>query len=106
VTAPYLSQRKPSNVTAINATHVHLQMVRRKSRMVNLRFKTAALPSLSVHKVRHTQYAEDEIIWFSAVAVGTCRFYSLTRAGRKQVEAEVATWERLSAGVNLVLQPT
>jgi DNA-binding MarR family transcriptional regulator len=34
------------------------------------------------------------------------RFYSLTRAGRKQVEAEVAKWERLSAGVNLVLQRT
>ena len=34
------------------------------------------------------------------------RFYSLTRAGRKQVEAELAKWERLSAGVNLVLQRT
>lgn len=34
------------------------------------------------------------------------RFYSLTRAGRKQLDAEVAKWERLSAGVNLVLQGT
>ena len=34
------------------------------------------------------------------------RFYALTKAGRKQVEAEVAKWERLSAGVNLVLQKT
>ena len=34
------------------------------------------------------------------------RFYSLTRAGRKQLETEVAKWERLSAGVNLVLQRT
>ena len=34
------------------------------------------------------------------------RFYSLTRPGRKQLEAEVAKWERLSAGVNLVLQRT
>ena len=31
------------------------------------------------------------------------RFYSLTRAGRTQLEAEVAKWERLSAGVNFVL---
>jgi PadR family transcriptional regulator PadR len=31
------------------------------------------------------------------------RFYSLTRAGRRQLETEVAKWERLSAGVNLVL---
>ena len=34
------------------------------------------------------------------------RFYALTKAGRKQLEAEVAKWERLSAGVNLVLQRT
>ena len=31
---------------------------------------------------------------------------ALTRAGRKQVEAEVAKCERLSAGVNLVLKRT
>jgi PadR family transcriptional regulator len=34
------------------------------------------------------------------------RFYSLTGAGRRQLEAEVAKWERLSAGVNLVLHGT
>jgi PadR family transcriptional regulator, regulatory protein PadR len=34
------------------------------------------------------------------------RFYALTKAGRKQLETEVAKWERLSAGVNLVLQRT
>ena len=34
------------------------------------------------------------------------RFYALTKAGRKQLEAEVAKWERLSAGVNLVLLRT
>jgi PadR family transcriptional regulator len=32
------------------------------------------------------------------------RFYSLTKAGRKQLDIEVSKWERLSAGVNLVLQ--
>ena len=34
------------------------------------------------------------------------RFYSLTKAGRKQLETEVDKWERLSAGVNLVLKRT
>ena len=34
------------------------------------------------------------------------RFYALTRVGRKQLTTEVAKWERLSAGVNLVLQRT
>ena len=34
------------------------------------------------------------------------RFYSLTRAGRKQLTTELSKWERLSEGVNLVLQGT
>jgi len=32
------------------------------------------------------------------------KFYSLTRAGKKQLETETEKWNRLSAGVNLVLQ--
>ena len=32
------------------------------------------------------------------------RFYSLTKAGRKQLDVEVSKWKRLSAGVNLVLE--
>jgi transcriptional regulator len=32
------------------------------------------------------------------------KFYSLTRAGRKQLDTETNKWRRLSAGVNLVLQ--
>lgn len=32
------------------------------------------------------------------------RYYSLTAAGRRQLAAEMQTWERLSAGVNLVLR--
>ena len=34
------------------------------------------------------------------------RFYALTNAGRKQLALEVSKWERLSAGVNLVLERT
>ena len=34
------------------------------------------------------------------------RFYALTKAGRRQLGTEVAKWERLSAGVNLVLRRT
>jgi transcriptional regulator len=30
------------------------------------------------------------------------KFYALTRAGRRQLERELAQWERLSAAVNLV----
>ena len=32
------------------------------------------------------------------------KFYSLTRAGKKQLDPETGKWKRLSAGVNLVLQ--
>ena len=34
------------------------------------------------------------------------RFYSLTSAGRKQLEAETANWEKLAAAINLVLRTT
>ena len=32
------------------------------------------------------------------------RVYSLTAAGRKQLEAELANWERLTGAINLVLE--
>jgi PadR family transcriptional regulator PadR len=31
------------------------------------------------------------------------RYYALTRAGKKQLDAELATWDRLSTAVGLVL---
>jgi transcriptional regulator len=34
------------------------------------------------------------------------RIYELTRLGRKQLDEETATWERLAAAVNRVLQST
>ena len=34
------------------------------------------------------------------------RFYSLTRAGRKQLGRETASWERLAAAVTLVVRTT
>ena len=33
------------------------------------------------------------------------KYYSLTRAGRKQLEEEVATWQRMSRAITLILQP-
>jgi PadR family transcriptional regulator PadR len=32
------------------------------------------------------------------------RFYSLTAAGRKQLDAELANWDRLMGAINLVLE--
>jgi len=34
------------------------------------------------------------------------KYYALTRAGRKQLEREAASWERLAAAVTLVVRTT
>ncbi|HUR57450.1 MAG TPA: PadR family transcriptional regulator [Opitutaceae bacterium] len=34
------------------------------------------------------------------------KFYSLTAAGRKQLNAETANWDRVSAAINLILKGT
>ncbi len=34
------------------------------------------------------------------------RFYSLTAAGRKQLNEETANWERLATAINLILRTT
>ena len=42
--------------------------------------------------------------WRSTETGRMAKFYSLTSAGRKQMNAELATWNRLSAAINLVVQ--
>jgi PadR family transcriptional regulator PadR len=34
------------------------------------------------------------------------KFYALTRAGRKRLDAEIANWDRLSSAINLVVRLT
>jgi len=41
--------------------------------------------------------------WAESETGRQAKFYALTGAGRKQLEAETANWARLSAAVNLVL---
>jgi PadR family transcriptional regulator, regulatory protein PadR len=41
--------------------------------------------------------------WAESETGRQAKFYSLTAAGRKQLEAESANWARLSAAINLVL---
>jgi transcriptional regulator len=41
--------------------------------------------------------------WAESETGRQAKFYALTTAGRKQLEAETANWTRLSAAVNLVL---
>ena len=42
--------------------------------------------------------------WGSSDNNRRAKFYSLTRSGRKQLEKELASWARLSAAINLVVQ--
>ena len=58
----------------------------------------------ALHRLEHQGWITAE--WGASENNRRARFYSLTKAGRKQLETEVAKWERLSAGVNLVLQRT
>ena len=58
----------------------------------------------ALHRLEHQGWITAE--WGASDNNRRARFYSLTRAGRKQLALEVSKWERLSAGVNLVLQGT
>jgi PadR family transcriptional regulator PadR len=58
----------------------------------------------ALHRLEHQGWITAE--WGASENNRRARFYALTQAGRKQLEAEVAKWERLSAGVNLVLRRT
>jgi transcriptional regulator len=58
----------------------------------------------ALHRLEHQGWITAE--WGASENNRRARFYSLTRAGRRQLETEVAKWERLSAGVTLVLQRT
>jgi transcriptional regulator len=58
----------------------------------------------ALHRLEHQGWIAAE--WGASDNNRRARFYSLTRAGRKQLETEMTKWERLSAGVNLVLERT
>jgi len=58
----------------------------------------------ALHRLEHQGWIEAE--WGTSENNRRARFYSLTRAGQKQLETEVSKWDRLSAGVNLVLERT
>jgi PadR family transcriptional regulator, regulatory protein PadR len=58
----------------------------------------------ALHRLEHQGWITAG--WGASENNRRARFYSLTKAGRKQLAVEVSKWDRLSAGVNLVLQRT
>jgi PadR family transcriptional regulator, regulatory protein PadR len=58
----------------------------------------------ALHRLEHQGWITAE--WGASENNRRARFYSLTKAGRKQLTLELSKWERLSTGVDLVLQRT
>jgi len=55
----------------------------------------------ALHRLEHQGWITSE--WGASDSNRRAKYYSLTRAGRKQLETEKLKWKRLSNGVNLVL---
>lgn len=56
----------------------------------------------ALHRLEYKGWIRAE--WGSSENNRKARFYSLTTAGRRQLNAELENWSRLSGAVNLVLQ--
>jgi PadR family transcriptional regulator, regulatory protein PadR len=56
----------------------------------------------ALHRLEQQAWIKAE--WRTTEAGRMAKFYSLTRAGRKQLEKELASWVRLSAAINLVVE--
>ena len=55
----------------------------------------------ALHRLEDRGWLEAE--WRPTDTGREAKFYALTKVGRKQLEAEVANWERLTAAVALIL---
>jgi PadR family transcriptional regulator, regulatory protein PadR len=56
----------------------------------------------ALHRLEYKGWIRAE--WGASENNRRARFYSLTAAGRKQLDAELKNWDRLAGAVNLVLQ--
>ena len=55
----------------------------------------------ALHRVEYKGWIRAQ--WGASENIRKARYYPLTAAGRKQLESELAYWERLTSAVNLVL---
>ena len=56
----------------------------------------------ALHRLEHAGWIEAE--WGESENNRKAKYYSLTRAGKKYLAQEQASWERLSAAIGLVLR--
>jgi transcriptional regulator len=57
----------------------------------------------ALHRLEHQGWIRAE--WRESETGRRAKFYALTRAGQKQLDHELATWNRLSAAIDLVVKP-
>jgi len=56
----------------------------------------------ALHRLEYKGWIRAE--WGASENNRKARFYSLTKAGRKQLDAEMENWTRLAGAINIVLQ--
>src|SRR5258706_1519768 len=56
----------------------------------------------ALHRLEQQGWIKSE--WRLTETGRMAKFYSLTRSGRRQFEAELANWVRLSTAINIVVQ--
>lgn len=56
----------------------------------------------ALHRLEQQGWIDAE--WRDSDLGRQAKFYSLTREGKQQLERELATWERLSSAVRMVIQ--
>ncbi len=56
----------------------------------------------ALHRLENRKWLRAE--WREAESGREAKFYTLTSAGRRQLEVEEQDWERLSAAIRLVMQ--
>ena len=56
----------------------------------------------ALHRLEYKGWIKAE--WANSENNRRAKFYSLTRAGKKQLEAELSNWDRLNTAITLVLE--
>jgi PadR family transcriptional regulator PadR len=56
----------------------------------------------ALYRLEYKGWIQSE--WGNSENNRRAKYYSLTRAGKKQLQAELATWDRLSTAIALVLE--
>jgi PadR family transcriptional regulator PadR len=58
----------------------------------------------ALHRLEEKGWLASE--WGESENLRRAKYYKLTKAGRKQIEAEMANWKRVSAAINWAIEAT